>query len=120
MGLNRGGCGTLGMIKNILNLCQEDQGGIGRSVRAFCPLACSCNAYDQTGCPIGCYCKQGASSFLDGRSCQSTLDSHADSRSRDIATQVTELRLHHYFPSVVTTSTTTTTRIRRNPGKSKR
>jgi hypothetical protein len=44
-----------------VNMCSSEQGGIGRSLRSFCPHTCktivatACTSSDIEGCPSGCY-----------------------------------------------------------------
>merc|ERR1719424_1332382 len=56
------GCDSVAILQRAnLNLCIPEQGGIGRSVRAFCPESCkkvlptSCTVIDINECPIGCW-----------------------------------------------------------------
>jgi len=57
-----GGCGIASLLLGAgVDLCTPNQGGIGRSIRPFCPWACKmtvstiCTVHDLEECPPGCY-----------------------------------------------------------------
>jgi hypothetical protein len=101
--LGENGCPAIHSIKDIIMLCEEDSSGIGRSIRAYCPRSCGCNAYKSTGCPYGCRCIQGQYG-----QCEAGIDSRIEDLAEETGHTMIQGYLSQYFPSVFTTTTTTT------------
>merc|ERR1719453_727324 len=105
------GCDALFDLTEYIMLCDNDRSGIGRSVRAFCPGACGCNAYNSDGCPRGCWCDSGA--------CQENLQEGMEIIAEREAMQVVQRQLYQYdqnkdsgeeFTTVLRSTTLTTSK----------